>query len=48
MHLEMWTCVHGIATMLATSFISLEWDLISDMLSDFYHGLRARHLKEEK
>lgn len=48
MHLEMWTCVHGIATMLATSFIKLEWDLISDMISDVYHGIRARHLTEEK
>ena len=48
MHLEMWACVHGIATMLATSFIKLEWDLISDMLSDVYHGLLSRHIKEEK
>ena len=49
MHLEMWTCVHGIGTMLATSFLSLEWDLISEMLTDVYQGIRARHLsKEEK
>lgn len=48
MHLEMWTCVHGIGTMLATSFLSLEWELISDMLSDVYQGIRARHLSEVK
>ncbi|MBR4296221.1 MAG: TetR/AcrR family transcriptional regulator [Clostridia bacterium] len=48
MHLEMWTCVHGIGTMLATSFLSLEWELISDMLTDVYQGIRARHLSEEK
>ena len=48
MHLEMWTCVHGIATMLVTSFFSLEWELISDMLTDVYQGIRARHLTEEK
>ncbi len=47
-HLEMWTCVHGIGTMLATSFMPLEWNLISDILSDIYHGIRARHLSEEK
>ncbi len=47
MHLEMWTCVHGIGTMLATSFLSLEWDMISDMLTDVYQGIRARHLSEE-
>ena len=47
MHLEMWTCVHGIGTMLATSFLSLNRELISDMLSDVYQGLRARHLTKE-
>ena len=47
MHLEIWTCVHGIGTMLATSFISLDWELISNMLTDVYQGLRTRHLSEE-
>lgn len=47
MHLEMWTCVHGIATMLATSFLSLDWELISDMLTDVYQGIRTKHLSEE-
>ncbi|MBQ3063436.1 MAG: WHG domain-containing protein [Clostridia bacterium] len=47
MHLEMWSAVHGIGTMLATSFLPLEWELISDMLSDIYQGLRARHLPRE-
>ncbi|MBE5764731.1 MAG: TetR/AcrR family transcriptional regulator [Clostridiales bacterium] len=46
MHLEIWTCVHGIATMLATSFLNLEWELISNILTDVYQGLRAKHLKE--
>ena len=40
-HMEMWACVHGIATMMATSFLALEWDTISQMLSDVYQGLRA-------
>ncbi len=49
MHLEVWACVHGIGTMLATSFLPLEWELISDMLTDVYQGIRARHIsKEEK
>lgn len=47
MHLEMWSCVHGIATMIATSFLLLEDELISQMLSDVYQGIRARHLSEE-
>ena len=46
MHLETWSAVHGIATMLATSFLPLEWGLISDMLSDIYFGLRKRHCGE--
>ena len=45
-HLEMWTFVHGIGTMLATSFCTLDRELISDMISDVYHGLRARHVTE--
>ena len=48
MHLEIWSCVHGIAVMIATSFLPLEWDLISDIVSDIYHGIRARHTPEVK
>ena len=47
MHLEMWSCVHGIGAMLATSFLILEWELISNMLTDVYQGIRTRHLSEE-
>lgn len=39
-HLEMWLYVHGIATMIATSY--LEWDIqfIDQVLSDGYKGLQ--------
>lgn len=47
MHLEMWTCVHGIGTMLATSFLSLDWELISNMLTDIYQGIRSKYAPEE-
>ena len=47
MHMEMWACVHGIATMTATSFLSLEWDVISDMLTDVYLGVRERYKQKE-
>jgi hypothetical protein len=47
MHLEMWACTHGIATMIATSFLQLEDTLISEMLSDVYQGIRARYALEE-
>lgn len=44
-HLEMWSCVHGIGTMLATSYLELDEDLISLMLTDIYQGLRARYVE---
>ena len=47
MHMELWTYVHGVGTMLATSFFPLEWEMISDMLTDVYQGLCARHLTKE-
>ncbi len=47
MHLEMWIYVHGVGTMLATSFLPLEENLISDMLTDVYQGIRARHTQKE-
>ena len=47
-HLEMWVCVHGIATMLATSFLELDFELVSNILTDVYQGVRARRMLEEK
>ncbi len=46
-HMEMWSCVHGIGTLLATSFSELDEQLISRMLTDVYQGLRAQHVKED-
>ena len=42
-HVEMWAFVHGIATMFATGFVNLEWELVSAMLTDVYQGLKKRH-----
>lgn len=47
MHLEMWSCTHGIGAMLATSFLSPDEELISRILTDIYQGLRARIITEE-
>ena len=47
MHFEMWSFVHGIGTMLATSFLALDWESISKMTSDVYHGLQVVHSTEE-
>jgi hypothetical protein len=43
----MWISVHGIATMLATSFFEPEWELIGDMISDIYQGLKTRLIEGE-
>lgn len=45
-HLEMWACVHGIATMFATGFVDLPWELVSKMQTDLYQGLRKQYAKE--
>ena len=42
-HLEMWAYVHGIATMMATGYLDLEWELISKMITDAYFGLRKQY-----
>ena len=47
MHLECWSCVHGIATMIATSFLTLEWELVNNMITDVYQGIRQRRLSGE-
>ena len=46
-YLEMWTVVHGIATMVATSYFNWNEETISRVLTDFYRGLQARFQKEE-
>lgn len=46
-HLGMWIYVHGIATMLATSYLPLKWDDISNLVTDAYEGMKKRYLSEE-
>ncbi|MBQ3214718.1 MAG: TetR/AcrR family transcriptional regulator [Oscillospiraceae bacterium] len=42
-HLEMWAYVHGIATMFATGYLDMDWELVSKMLTDAYQGLRKQY-----
>ena len=48
LHLEMWIFVHGIAVMIATSY--LDWDeaFVSRALTDTYLGLKHRFSEEAK
>ncbi len=41
-HLEVWAYVHGIATMLATNYLELEFSFISKMITDVYQGLKKQ------
>ena len=43
-HLEMWIYVHGIATMLATSYLELDEAFISKVLTDGYEGMKTRYI----
>lgn len=45
-HLEMWLFVHGIATMMATSYLVWDMALVSDVLTDGYQGLLHRFCPE--
>lgn len=42
-HMEMWIYVHGIATMIATSYLNWDDALISKVLTDAYEGLKHRY-----
>ncbi len=42
-HLEMWIYVHGMATMLATSYLELDEEFISRVLTDGYEGMKTRY-----
>lgn len=46
-HFDIWTFIHGIAVMLATSFYSIPDEQISDMLTHAYIGI-GNYFKENK
>lgn len=46
-HLEMWAYVHGIAAMTATNYLELETELVSEMMTDAYQGLKKRYESKE-
>ena len=46
-HLEMWVCVHGIASMIATDYLPWDQEIIRRMLSDQFHAMRAYYANKE-
>lgn len=45
-HIEMWIYVHGIATMIATSYLEWGGETISNVLTDGYMGLKERYSRK--
>ena len=43
-HIEQWVFVHGIATMLATSYLDIDKETVSSVITDCYQGLRAHFI----
>lgn len=48
LYLQMWICAHGIATLLATSYYTLDWEQISTILTDTYQALREKIKKGDR
>lgn len=46
-HVEMWFFVHGIATMLATSYLEPDRNTVSDVMTDVFVGLQKRYAEKE-
>ena len=46
LHMHMWIFVHGIATIFATEYIDIDWENVSQMLTDAYFGT-IKQLKGE-
>lgn len=45
-HLEMWIFAHGIATMIATSYLDMGEDFISEAMTDAYQGVVQLYKKK--
>ena len=46
-HLEMWAYVHGIAAMMATKYLELDMELVGEILTDAYQGMKMRYEVKE-
>ena len=46
-HTHMWVYVHGIATMYATGYLNLDWEIVSVMLTEEFLAIKARYALKE-
>lgn len=47
-HMEIWIFVHGMATMIATSYLNWDMDFVSNALTETYSALKQYYCEEEK
>lgn len=47
-HMEMWLLVHGMATMIATSYLDWDMGFVDKALTDAYSALKQHYCEEEK
>ena len=47
LHMHMWIFVHGIASIFATKYIDIDWENVSQMVTDAYMGI-IKQIKGEK
>lgn len=48
-HLETWLFVHGIASTIASNYLDLDVELISNMITDVFEGLKCKYgVKNDK
>ncbi len=45
-HVEMWIYVHGIATMLATSYLEWDEEFIDKVITDGFEGMKTRYTEK--
>ena len=45
---EMWIYVHGIATMIATSYHDWDWDYVGRVLTDGFEGLKKQYAAQKQ
>ena len=45
--MHMWIFVHGIASIFATKYIDIDWENVSQMVTDAYMGI-IKQIKGEK
>lgn len=48
LHMHMWIFVHGIASIFATEYIDIDWETVSQMVTDAYTGIMKQLKGEDK